>query len=88
LLSPASHIEMIENGRDYFADQNSHPIFTIHCTKTNQTEVTVTSIDGSTVVFPPGSFVAGATYHIYIKQVDFNPEYAGFVGYRQLTVKK
>lgn len=87
MLVPASIIEKIEPGKDYsLLGKNEHPIFTIHCTKTNLCDVEVITVGNSVVVFPPGSFVAGATYHIYIKTMSFNINDAGFVGYRQLSL--
>lgn len=88
MLSPASILEVIEPDKNYIGlSDGEHPIFSLHCTKTNECDVIVHTIGNSVVKFPPGSFVAGATYHIYIKQMSFDPMLAGFIGYRQLNTK-
>lgn len=84
MLGPAGELEVIESGKDYSILAKKNPIFSIHCIKTNECDVIVTTIGGTSASFPPGSFVQGAIYHFYIRIMEFDPNNAGFIGYRTL----
>ena len=88
MLGPAAEVEVIESGKDYSLIDKNNPIFSIHCTKTNECDVSIKTIGGTTAVFPPGAFVQGAVYHFYITKVTFDPKQAGFIGYRTLYIEK
>lgn len=89
MLGPAGMMEKIISGNEYPVDLNSlySTIFTIHCVKTNECPVIIETLGGTTTEFPPGSFVQGAAYHIYIKKMEFDESKAGFIGYRLLLNK-
>jgi hypothetical protein len=86
MLGPAGKLEQIQSNKDYPIDLDNlySTIFSIHVTKTNQCNVTITTIGDTTVEFPPGSLISGAVYHIYIKKMIFDEEKASFIGYRLL----
>lgn len=78
MLYPANILEKIQSNGEY------NNIFTIHCTKTNECPVEIET-EYSTISYPAGSFLAGATYHIYIKKMIFDETKAGFIGYSYKT---
>lgn len=81
MLGPAGQLETIVPGVDY---STGDLIFSLHCIKTNEEPVTITTVANSTVTFPTGSFVRGAIYHILIKKIQFDVTKAGFIGYKLL----
>jgi len=81
MLSPAGKLINIEPDVDY---STTDLIFSLHCTKTNECPVILTTIGGTTVTFPIGSFIKGAVYHIHFKKASFNKNEAGFIGYQLL----
>ena len=81
MLGPAGQLVQIISGDVHKSDDM---IYSLHCTKTNECEVTITTIANSTIVFPIGSFVRGAVYHIYLKTAKFDEDKAGFIGYKAL----
>lgn len=86
MLGPAGILINIEPGVNYF-EENESPIFSLHCTRTNECQVKIITIDNSTVMFPPYSFIAGAVYHIYLKQAEFEKDKASFIGYKLIKNK-
>lgn len=83
MLSPAGDLVVIEPGENY---QKDRLLYSLHCTKTNECPVVITTYSGSTVEFPVGSFVRGAVYHIYLRTAEFEKDKAGFIGYRYWSV--
>ena len=81
MLGPAGKIINIIPDYDY---SNNDLIYSIHCIKTNEDNVIVTTIGNTSVSFPPGSFIKGAVYHMLIKKIEFEPSKCGFVGYSLL----
>ena len=87
MLGPAGELIEIESGKEYTCDDKNHLVFSLHCIKTNECDVEIETISGSKIIFPPGSFVAGAVYHIYLKRMTFNMDEAGFIGYKLYNKK-
>lgn len=87
MLGPAGILEKIESNIDYSLEDGS-PIFSLHCTKTNECNVEILTIGDSNIIFPPYSFIQGAVYHIYLKMAIFDEQKAGFIGYRLIKEHK
>ena len=85
MLGPAAQLVTIVSGESYSGGNDKKLIFSVHCTKTNECEVLIETISGGVTTFPPGSFVRGAVYHIYIKSMTFDESKAGFIGYKLLN---
>ena len=81
MLGPAGELVNIKSNKIY-SNNKSKLIFSLHCTKTNECPVFIKPQGSEGVNFPPGSFIRGAVYHIYIEQLKFDEDKASFVGYR------
>jgi len=66
-------------------NEGKSPIFKIHVLKDNLGEVKIKTYSNNIVIFPPGSFIAGALYEILVKEMEFDPEKCAFVGYKFKT---
>jgi len=84
MLGPAGKLVEILSNVDYSGEEF---IYSLHCTKTNECPVYITTISNSEMMFPEGSFVRGAVYHIYLKKAIFKLGKAGFIGYILLNEK-
>ena len=79
MLGPAGQLILIESGKSY---NDKKLIFSIHCTRTNECEVIVKPQGSDEVIFPIGSFIRGAVYHIFIEYIIFDKTKTSFIGYR------
>lgn len=80
MLNSANLLINIENNKDY--SNENYIIFAIHCTKTNENNVIIETIEGSEVIFPPGSLLRGAVYHFYLKRMKYDENVDGnYIGY-------
>lgn len=84
LTSSAYEIIEIEPFKDYSINTKTteSPVYRIHVTKTNESPVSVLLYKGTPINFPPGSFVQGAIYDMFIARMDFDSTKCGFVGYK------
>lgn len=87
MVTSAGTLVEIKSETDYKDDRQNKlkMIYAIHCTKTNECDVTISTHGGSNIVFPPNSFIQGAIYYIYIKKMTFDETKASFIGYRLLN---
>lgn len=83
LVKTAYELINIKSSVNYLDSiKNDGPIFRIHCTRTNESEVEIESYKGDSVKFPIGSFICGAVYDIMIKRMIFDENKCGFIGYK------
>ena len=50
MLGSAFFIQALESGKDYTPSQNESPIYKIHCIKTNEKTVKLTTLVGTTKI--------------------------------------
>lgn len=87
MITSAGNLLEIKSNIDYQDDRHNklNMIYAIHCTKTNECNVSILTHGGTEVIFPPNSLISGAIYFIYIRKMIFETDKASFVGYRLLN---
>lgn len=83
MITSANIFIEIQSGIDYLPENNESVIYQIHCTKTNECPVKIWSFNNhKPITFPEGSFIQGAIYPMVILKMEFDEEFASFIGYK------
>lgn len=83
MITSANIFTKIKSGKEYLPENNESVIYQLHCTKTNECPIKIWSFNNQRpITFPEGSFVQGAIYPMVIFKMEFDDDYASFIGYR------